>query len=80
MLLRLLLAVCQVYSWLIVVDVIVSWINPNPRNEVLRMIDRLVEPLLSLLRPLVPLRGIDLSPLLALLLVRLLCMLLAKGI
>lgn len=69
---RLLLALCQVATWLIIARVILSWINPRPRNEILRMIFRVTEPLLSMLRPLVPIRGIDLSPILALLLIQLL--------
>ena len=74
---RLLLAVCQVYSWLIIARVIISWLNPRPTNAYLVMVCRLTDPLLDRLRPLIPLRGIDLSPILALLLVRLACMLLA---
>ncbi len=75
---RVLLAICQVYSWLIIARVIISWLNPRPSNIYLIMICRLTDPLLDLLRPLIPLRGIDLSPILALLLVRVLCMMLAK--
>jgi YggT family protein len=74
---RLLLSVCQVYSWLIIARVVISWLNPRPTNTYLVMVCRLTDPLLDLLRPLIPLRGIDLSPILALLLVRLLCALLA---
>jgi len=75
---RLLLSVCQVYSWLIIARVMISWLNPRPSNTYLVMICRLTDPLLDLLRPLIPLRGIDLSPILALLLVRLLCTMLAR--
>ena len=42
------------------------------------MVCRVTDPLLDLLRPLIPLRGLDLSPILALLLVRLGCALLTK--
>jgi len=73
-----LLSICQVYSWLIIARVIISWLNPRPGNSYLVMICRLTDPLLDLLRPLIPLRGIDLSPILALLLVRLLCTMLAR--
>ena len=76
MIARLLLAVCQVYSWLIIARVLVSWLAPGSRNELILALNRLVDPLLDLLRPLVPLPGIDLSPILALLLVRLICRLL----
>ncbi|MBU0741419.1 YggT family protein [bacterium] len=75
---RMLLSICQVYSWLIIARVIISWLNPRPGNSYLVMICRLTDPLLDLLRPLIPLRGIDLSPILALLLVRLLCTMLAR--
>ncbi|MDO9170614.1 MAG: YggT family protein [bacterium] len=78
MLLRLLLACCEVYSWLIIARVVISWLNPTPRHEILVMVCRVTDPLLDLLRPLIPLRGLDLSPILALLLVRLGCALLTK--
>lgn len=76
MIVRLLLAVCQVYSWLIVARVVIAWVAPASRNEMVLMLNRLVDPLLDRLRPLLPLPGIDLSPILALLLVRLACRLL----
>ena len=68
---KLLLAILQVYSWLILARVILSWVNPNPRNELLLMVFRLTEPLLGPLRRLIPLRGIDLSPIVAWLLIQL---------
>lgn len=67
---KLLVAVLQVYSWLIVVRVIQSWLNPQPRNELLLMVIRLTEPLLGFIRGLIPLRGIDLSPIVAWLLIQ----------
>ncbi len=76
MIARLLLSVCQVYSWLIIIRVLIGWLAPGTRNEVLLMVCRVTDPLLDRLRPLLPLPGIDLSPILALLLVRLVCRLL----
>jgi len=75
---KLLVAVLQVYSWLIIARVIMSWVNPRPRNEILLMIIRVTEPLLGFLRALVPLRGIDLSPILAWLLIQLLMRLIVQ--
>lgn len=69
---KLLMAILQVYSWLIVARVVLSWLNPQPRNEFLLMVIRLTEPLLGPLRRLIPLRGIDLSPILAWLLIQIL--------
>ncbi len=75
---KLLVAVLQVYSWLIIVRVIQSWVNPRPRNEILLMVIRVTEPLLGFLRALIPLRGIDLSPILAWLLIQLLMRLIVQ--
>ena len=75
---KLIVAVLQVYSWLIIARVIQSWVNPRPRNEILLMIIRVTEPLLGFLRALIPLRGIDLSPILAWLLIQLLMRLIVQ--
>ena len=76
---RLLYAVLQVYSFLILARVIMSWVNPNPRNELLLMVIRVTEPVLAPLRSLIPLRGIDLSPILAWLLIRFLMRLIIQA-
>lgn len=69
---RLILALLQVYSWLIIARVILAWVNPFPRNHFLQQIIRVTEPVLAPLRGLIPLGRIDLSPLLALVLIQLL--------
>jgi len=76
---KLALALLQVYSWLLVGRVILSWVNPRPQNELLLMIIRVTEPLLGPLRALLPFRGIDLSPILAWLLIRLLMKLIIQA-
>jgi len=76
---RLAVAVLQVYSWLIIVRVVLSWVNPRPRNEILLMVIRVTEPVLGILRALVPLPGIDLSPILAWLLIQLLMRLIVQA-
>ena len=75
---KLLVAVLQVYSSLIVVRVIQGWLNPRPRNEILLMVIRVTEPVLGFLRALIPLRGIDLSPIVAWLLIKLLMRLIVQ--
>ena len=67
---RLLYSVAQVYIWLIFARVIISWVNPKPRNEFLIMVIRVTEPVLAPIRALIPLRGIDLSPIVAFLLLQ----------
>jgi len=68
---KLVIAILQVYSWLILARVILSWVNPKPRHDILRMVITVTEPVLGPLRALIPLRGVDLSPILAWLLIQL---------
>lgn len=69
---KLLLAILNVTTWLILVRVILSWVNPMPSNEILRGVIRVTEPVLAPLRRLIPVRGLDFSPILAFLILRLL--------
>jgi YggT family protein len=69
---RLLLSLLQVYSWLLLIRVVLSWVNPAPRNPLLVQIVRITEPVLRPLRAILPVPGIDLSPLLAFVLIQLL--------
>lgn len=75
---KFLYALAQVYIWLIFVRVILGWVNPNPRNEYLLMVIKATEPLLAPIRALIPLRGIDLSPIVAFLLLQALMGLITK--
>ena len=75
---KLIYALAQVYIWLIFVRVILSWVNPKPRNEYLQMVIMVTEPVLAPIRALIPFRGIDLSPIVAFLLLQLLMGFLAK--
>ncbi len=74
---NLILAILQVYSWLLLVRVILSWVNPNPRNELLLMVVRVTEPVLGPLRSVFNFGGFDLSPILALFLIRILMRIIA---
>ena len=69
---KLLLAILNVYTWLILARVVLSWVNPDPRNDLLRGVIAVTEPVLAPLRGLIPMRGLDFSPILAFLLLRLL--------
>ena len=60
--------VLTLYSFLILARVLISWVSPDPRNPVVHFLHRATEPLLGLLRQLLPPRifgGLDLSPMLA---------------
>ena len=60
----------DLYFWVIVIRALLSWVNPDPYNPIVRFLTLVTEPVLRPLRKLVPPRklgGLDLSPLLAIL-------------
>lgn len=64
--------------WMIVIRAILSFVSPDPYNPVVQMLCRLSDPMLKPLRKLIPpIGGLDLSPLLAVLLLQLVRMLVA---
>jgi YggT family protein len=58
-----------VYMWIIVIRALLSWVNPDPYNPIVRLLYQLTEPLMARIRRCIPLRGvgIDFSPLIILL-------------
>ncbi len=60
----------QLYMWIIIARALISWVNPDPWNPIVQFLDRATEPVLA------PIRrrlgwgmGIDLSPLVAILII-----------
>jgi YggT family protein len=60
-----------IYLWIIIIRAVLSWVNPDPYNPIVRIINQVTEPVLSPLRRLIPLRGmgIDFSPVIVLVLI-----------
>jgi YggT family protein len=61
--------VLTIYMWIIVIRAVLSWINPDPYNPIIRFIHQVTEPVMAPVRRLIPLRGmgIDFSPIIILL-------------
>jgi YggT family protein len=59
----------DVYMWIIVIRALLSWVNPDPFNPIVRMLHKLTEPVLRPLRRIIPLCsvGLDFSPFLVIL-------------
>jgi YggT family protein len=57
------------YMWIIVARALLSWVNPDPYNPIVRFLYNITEPVLGWVRRRVPIifGGLDLSPLLVLL-------------
>lgn len=54
------------YMWIIVIRALISWVNPDPYNPIVRFLHSATDPLLYRVRRMIPLNfgGIDFSPLL----------------
>ena len=62
----------QAYMWVVIIYALMSWVNPDPRNPIVRFISALAEPFLDTIRRLLPfarLGALDLSPLIGVLLI-----------
>jgi YggT family protein len=58
----------DVYLWVIIIRALISWVNPDPFNPIVRLLARLTDPVLRPIRRVIPLSiGLDLSPMLAIL-------------
>lgn len=55
----------NIYMWLIIARALLSWVNPDPYNPIVRFLYNVTEPVMSFLRRRVPMvfGGLDLSPL-----------------
>jgi YggT family protein len=54
-----------VYSFVVIVACLLSWVNPDPYNPIVRILRNLTEPLLWRIRKYLPftyVSGLDLSP------------------
>jgi len=71
----------NIYMWIIIARALISWVNPDPYNPVVNFLYRATEPVLSRVRRIIPnLGGIDLSPLIVLLIIYFLKEFLVKSV
>ena len=58
----------SIYMWLIIIRALISWVNPDPYNPIVRFLISVTEPVLEPIRRRLPLMGgIDFSPIVAIL-------------
>ncbi len=59
----------NIYMWVIIARALLSWVNPDPYNPIVRFLYNITEPVLGYIRRRLPLvfGGLDLSPLLVIL-------------
>ena len=61
--------VLNIFMWIIIARAILSWVNPDPYNPIVRFIHNVTEPVLYQIRRRIPVSfgGIDFSPIIVLL-------------
>lgn len=82
-LINFLVLLLYLYTWVIIIRAVMSWMNPDPNNPLVRALVLVTEPVLKPLRALVPpsrLGGLDVSPILAIVLIQILRYLLLGAI
>lgn len=70
----------DVYTWIIIARALVSWVSPDPRNPIVQLLHQATEPVLRPLRQMVGggLGALDISPILAIVLIQILKYVLAS--
>ncbi|MGO8762039.1 MAG: YggT family protein [Desulfobaccales bacterium] len=60
-----------IYMWVIIARALLSWVNPDPYNPIVRFLYNVTEPVLGWIRERVPVvfGGMDLAPLLVVLVI-----------
>lgn len=59
-----------IYMWIIIIAALITWVNPDPYNPVVRFLYKATEPILRPIRKRVNLGiGIDISPIIVILII-----------
>ena len=62
----------SLYTWVIIAAALITWVNPDPYNPVVRFLRRVTEPVLRPIRQVLSRyqTGLDFSPLVAILIIQ----------
>jgi YggT family protein len=62
--------VLTAYMWILIARAVLSWVNPDPYNPIVRFLYRVTEPVLRPIRQRMPIMlGLDLSPMIVVLII-----------
>ncbi|MFH1112850.1 MAG: YggT family protein [Pseudomonadota bacterium] len=63
--------VLSIYMWIVIVAVLISWLNPDPYNPIVRFLYSVTEPVFGMVRRVLrlPPMGIDISPIVVVLVI-----------
>ncbi|WP_457642328.1 YggT family protein [Persephonella sp.] len=60
-----------VYMWIVIISALITWINPDPYNPIVRFLRGVTEPVYRKIRKLIPtyFGGIDIAPFIVILII-----------
>ena len=62
--------VLEVYMWIIIISALISWVNPDPYNTIVRFLHLATDPVLRPIRRRIGMySGIDISPIIVIFLI-----------
>jgi YggT family protein len=64
-------SVLTIYTYIVIIAVLISWVQPDPYNPIVRFLYSMTEPVFALVRRILPLppMGIDISPIIVLIII-----------
>jgi len=73
-------AILSIYFWIVIGRAIISWVNPDPYNPIVRFLHNATDPVFERIRRVLPLQfsGIDFTPILVLIILGVLQNILAR--
>ena len=78
----LIISLIEIYSWVVIIRVLISWINPDPYNPIVQFLRGVTDPAIETVRRFMPnflwSTGLDFTPLILILLLRVIIMFLAS--
>ncbi len=69
---RILSMILSIFTWLIIIRALISWVNPDPYNPIVQFLYKVTEPVLYSIRRILPFgfrTGIDISPIIAIMII-----------
>lgn len=69
------------YMWVVIISALLSWVNPDPYNPIVRFLRNITDPVYAKIRRLMPfvvIGGMDLSPVVVIVAIQILSALLDK--
>ncbi|MBE0577596.1 MAG: YggT family protein [Desulfuromonadales bacterium] len=73
-------AILSIYFWIVIARALISWVNPDPYNPIVRFLHTATDPVLDRMRRILPLQfgAMDFSPIALLILISVLQNILAQ--